>query len=542
MRRFLPHPRIPQRTAIVWLCALGCACAGERDGVPEDHAGSTTGSTDAGSTGRVDSSSGGPGEPGTQAETGVGAETGLGPDVPRLEPAACRFDLQEYVDAGLQPSCGDLFVFEDRVDQAREIAIHLVRFPAQDPVGPPIVILNGGPGGSTEGTILRQLPPFAIQVASSSADVVLFDPRGVGRSMPRLGCPLPFDRHASAAELSADKQAAQAECRREYEAAGIDLAAYDTVSNADDVEDLRIAIGETALNLVGLSYGSRVALEVLRRHPEAVRAVVLDAVVPAHERHFLEYVGDFELALMGLLEACAEEPACGAAYPDLYARFLEAAAALDDEPLELPGVGSVLTGGWLVQDVYASLRRSNRHGDIPALIHAAAERDVAGVEAFYAQYSSLVTPAIGADANAMNRSVTCSDRWQYTSEAEVEAALQGVAEPIAAHFRATDFDYNLASCEQWPHADPRPGWLEPVASDVPALLLSGQFDPRTPPRMAEAAAEHLPFATTRVVGHGGHGVSVDLCALLWVLEFLADPEAPLGGSCTIEIDFTLPPR
>jgi pimeloyl-ACP methyl ester carboxylesterase len=470
---------------------------------------------------------------------------GGGAPSPSFVDAPCRFDLSEYSEAGLTATCGDLIVREDRAAGGREIALHVARFPAATATGrPPLVILNGGPGESTQ-SLLGRLSPLAISLATASAEVIVFDQRGVGQSTPALPCALPFDRRSPVDAFNAARQAAVDACLETYVAEGVAVGAYETIANADDVEDLRAALGYAQFDLVGLSYGSRLALEIARRHPAAVRAMVLDGVAPAHVPHFLHYGTYFNDALGKLAQACAQDAGCAAAYGDVYGRFFEAVAGLDADPLPLPRFDAVLTGSWLVEDVYASLRQSNRHGDIPLLVDGAVRRDVGRVESFYAKYSSLLRAdpeGAGADANGMNRAVTCSDRWQRVTPREADDALAGVPAAIAERIRRFDFDYNFASCARWPGAKRDDAFLEPVSSDRPTLLLAGDFDPRSPPSLAERTAEYLPNSFVRTVARGGHGVSIDPCALGWVLSFFADPSAAPSGECASRLTFSLPSK
>ncbi len=463
--------------------------------------------------------------------------------VPRVGEAPCRFDLSAYQSAGLSVSCSDLVVWQDRSTRDREIVLHLARFSsAVESDRPGVVILNGGPGESAQ-TQLGRLSPAAVAAVTASADLVVYDQRGVGQSTPRLSCPLPFDRALPAEALGAEKRAALRSCLADYTQAGIDLAAYDSRSSADDVDELRAALGYAQLDLIGLSYGSRLALEVVRRHPDAVRAMVLDGVAPPHVPYFLRYGSYLVESLRKLADACAQDAGCAAAYPDLDARFFAAVADLDASPLPLPSFGTSLRGSWLVDDLYASLRLANRHRDLPLLIDGAARRDVARVEAFYAKYPSLlqVDPdQVGADANGMNRSVTCSDRWQYVTPRDVDAALSPLPPAIASRIRGFDIEYNLASCAEWPAAAPDAALQEPVRSPVPTLLLAGDLDPRSPPALADLTAAHLPAAFVRTVAWGGHGVSIDPCVLRWILGFLGNPTVPPQGACGSPIRFTLP--
>lgn len=466
---------------------------------------------------------------GVDAGPDVVALDGAVANVPRVEVTACRFNLSEYAAADVPFTCGDLIVYENRDTAEREIRIHFVRIGDGATDNPPAFLLTGGPGGSVEGTLLDPLPPIAVQIASAERDLILFDPRGVGRSEPRLECPLPFDREIAPGELAESQNAALLECLPRLETLA-DLRAYDTRALADDVDDLRRALGYSVIDLVGFSFGTRIALEVLRHH-EGIRAVVLDAVTPPNVPHYLLYPRAFMQGLRELESLCEADEECGDAYSDLYSAFLTAASDLEAAPLPVPAHGFALTGAWFVEDIYVSLRQTNRLKALPRFIDAVARRDVAIVEAFYSNYSSLHQPSAMFDANGMNRSVLCSDRWPYVDDAGVEAALEGVPLIVAEHFRSSDIAPSRALCNAWPSRGLRPTDLLPVSSGVPVLLLSGELDPRTPPAMADAVAVTLSDVQNVVVPAAGHVVSSAVCTLTAILGFLADPEVQVSIRC-----------
>ncbi len=452
---------------------------------------------------------------------------------PRVESAPCRFELGEYGAAGLDFECFDIEVFEDRAERSRTLTLHTVRFSGGP--GVPVMILPGGPGGSIQGTVLEQLPPIAVSLVTGARDLVLFDTRGTGESLPRLSCDLPLERSVDASALAEAVVAAYEACLPPTEAL-VNPAAFSVETLADDVDDVREALGYETTSLVGLSYGTRVALETMRRHETHVHAAVLDAVLPPDLPHFLTYPAAMMGSLEGLEELCDADAACDGG--GLVDAFIEAVVDLEESPLPLEALELSLDGDWLIEDVYRSLLRHNRLGDIPGLIRAAQDRDVAALVAFYEMYSSLVEPSAGGDANAMNRAVTCSDRWQFVDDDDIEAALQGVPDPVAEHFRVAEFDVDRASCALWPIADLEPQTRTPVSSAVPTLLLSGGLDPRTPPTLAEHVSDSLSSAQTLTVERGAHVVSIHPCVLTAVLGFVNDPSAKVGADCSsVSIEF-----
>ena len=110
-------------------------------------------------------------------------------------------------------------------------------------------------------------------------------------------------------------------------AAGIDVAAYDTAENAADIADLRVALGIDEWNVYGASYGSKLALVELRDHPEGIRSMVIDSVSPPNIQIAENWWAAPASSFKAIFAACAAQPTCAAAYPDLEADFYRHGAA-----------------------------------------------------------------------------------------------------------------------------------------------------------------------------------------------------------------------
>jgi pimeloyl-ACP methyl ester carboxylesterase len=228
------------------------------------------------------------------------------------------------------------------------LAVVALRAPGVHYDQPPTVLLGSGPGQDVVGLFAgffsdyaapktRPYPPEAypghwkdLQAFEQVIDLlvadlqkrefVYFDQRGAGYSEPVLRC------HAERWDA----------CRERLAAAGVDLAAYNTSENADDVNDLRLVLGYDQINLQGGSYGTRLALEVMRRHPAIVRAAVLDGVVPPQTYWSTEMVRRYADALQVLFDHCQADLRCNAAYPDLESVFYRQVARLNARSLEVP--------------------------------------------------------------------------------------------------------------------------------------------------------------------------------------------------------------
>jgi pimeloyl-ACP methyl ester carboxylesterase len=232
-----------------------------------------------------------------------------------FEPAACPNPIvpgEPHFDLDAEFECGYLTVPEDRSrPDGRTIRIPIARQPARSPTprNDPIVFLAGGPGGTG---LLEQ---SAASGWNTDRDVVFVSQRGTLKANPFLSCPEIDEFTERSAQLvmadpatSTASAAATSACRDRHAREGWDLAAYNTTENAADVADLRTALGVAEWNVYGVSYGTNLALQLLRDHPEGIRAMVLDGVVPPQTR---SVEVDWAAAAAGyraLFDSCAQQP------------------------------------------------------------------------------------------------------------------------------------------------------------------------------------------------------------------------------------------
>jgi pimeloyl-ACP methyl ester carboxylesterase len=411
--------------------------------------------------------------------------------LPRFEAAACIVSPPDPANT----DCGWLVTAADRDDPgAGELRLPVVRVRATSPdaQADPIVFLGGGPGDHT----LTQLAEWHSLLRTPERDLVLFDQRGSGFAQPSLRCP----EFIAAAIDSADKEPDAAHamlatsldvCAEQVSTSGVSLQAYSTRENAADVDDVRRVLGYEAVNLVGLSYGTRLALAVLRDHPEGVRSVVLDSPAPPHIDWFAERAPNAERSLDLLFAACAAEAACADAHPRLEERFWSLTDRLDRDPLAMrtldPETTSAVTwridGNALIGIVFRQLYDASA---IPRLPRVIADVE-AGTDAALRIPLTQLLGVLRGRSHGMNHLVMCNDEYPFFDR----AAIPGTAEPRLELWAVQDLQRYLGFCERHGLTEAPPAENEPVTSDVPVLLLAGEFDPITPPSWTERAAETL---------------------------------------------------
>jgi pimeloyl-ACP methyl ester carboxylesterase len=462
--------------------------------------------------------------------------------VPRLEPGECRFET--YDDREVK--CGDLIVPEARdVPESQAIRLHYAVFKSDDPSPEPdpVVYLEGGPGYGALGSVPYELDlyPFLAE-----RDFVVFDQRGTGYSDPLLDCPElnGFDIDTGAlGGIAAGMAYARAieGCRKALTDAGVLLEEYRSAQSAADVEDLREALGYEQWNLYGISYGTRLALTVMRDHPAGVRSAILDSVVPVEVDFLAEAAPNADRAMALVFESCQRDPVCDREHPRLREVFEDAVEALDDEPVtldvetpdgETEQVEAV--GADLIEFFFIRLYDTTAIPALPRHLEEIAGGDYTELESFLSQqmleqsFADPDTDRATVDSEALYYSMVCGEEAAFTTRAAIRQRSASVSRAIADAFGTSFID----ECELWDvGASPAIEQLA-VESDIPTLLLAGEFDPITPPAWAETAARGLSTAWTFVLPATGHGVLASRgCAAEITRDFLARPERIPGVSC-----------
>src|SRR5215472_777739 len=240
--------------------------------------------------------------------------------VPRFEPSVCAFIPGYGITDGLNLTCGILVVREDRSNphsRTINLAVAIFKTPSSTPALDPVIYLSGGPGESPLTDIAPNFTSNSLSESLGNRDLIVFDPRGTQNSQPSLDCPElrqaeygSLDQNLSPAQEVAIQRAALMSCYSRLVGEGIDLSLYNTVTTAADVNDLLQALGYKQVNLNGGSYGTRLALEVMKDYPQRVRSVILDAVFPPQVTFFTSLPPAFMRSFDTLFMHCATEVIC----------------------------------------------------------------------------------------------------------------------------------------------------------------------------------------------------------------------------------------
>jgi pimeloyl-ACP methyl ester carboxylesterase len=416
-----------------------------------------------------------------------------------------KLELEPCEIAGLkgEARCGTYEVYENRAAmEGRKIPLNVVVLPAtgESPQPDPVVFFAGGPGGSTV-DFAAVLATF-YQEDLGHRDFLLVDYRGTGKSKP-LFCPYQEEKSTGAMEalesfIPVDRLAECAEAL----SADADLTQYTTPNIVDDVAEVARALGYPKVNLSGGSYGTRAALVFLRRHPDMVRTAFLEGVVPMDARMPVTFAADAQEAFEGWVRECAADADCRAAFPDPAGDLEKVLAELDAEPKRLEVIDPKtqetveveLSRSSLVQTLRYMLYGSMNSLKVPAFLHAASEGDWQPM----AQTAYSVAGALMAGLpDGLYLSVTCPE-----DVLEIGPNAVAIQTGFLGDFRLTQ---QVAACKEWVAGDLPEGFHEPVVSDAPVLIVSGERDPVTPARWGYEVQEFLTNSVHLKVPHGAHG-------------------------------------
>ncbi|MGN6032661.1 MAG: alpha/beta hydrolase [Thermomicrobiales bacterium] len=484
-------------------------------------------------------------------------------DLPELRPAKCLYTRDEIPDSmkDVDLTCGYVTVPQDHNDPEDEetIELYVVIIPAtgKHPSDTPLFVLGGGPGqGITDFLWSFDADYGDDTIASLSPlledhDVVLFDQRGTGKTLPAVVCPA--DREPTGEEPAEDDEAAAydnpyLDCAAQLADEGIDLNTYNNRQSVADIDAVRQALGASRIDLLGTSYGSMLALETMRYEPGIVRSAILNSPDIPEKQFFDSLMIGHQEALDATFAACADDPECDAAHPDLAATYTEVVQALNKKPMlltfENPLTGktekAMADGGTFVNLVYQLIFFNVTIAYVPPLITsvAAGESDV-----FSALVPELISTSEGMSV-PLHYSVLCQDELPYVDTDEVmdEVEDAGVSEEVI-DAETSSMDGYFEICDAW-DLDPS-GEIanEPVVSDVPTFILTGRFDPITPTFDGERLLDNLSNAVLVEIPTAAHDPldTSGRCGVAMAVAFLDAPRKELDTSCVDDLTLDLSP-
>jgi pimeloyl-ACP methyl ester carboxylesterase len=475
------------------------------------------------------------------ASAPAGAQVAAGYQ-PRFEPAACPSDPPAPLPTTAR--CGFLVVPENRRQPAGKtirLAVMIVPSVAQPAAPDPIVHLTGGPGGIA----FFEAQELVAAGFNQRRDLILMNQRGTYYSQPALICPVidRFNVRALGRRYDSESTrrlhvAATRSCRRQLVRRGIDIAAYNTTENAADFADLRSALGIAQWNVFGVSYGTDLARTLMRDHPEGIRSVVLDSTVPPNIVKLPGFWPNARDGFDALFRACHSQRRCSRRLPRLKQTFTRLVRRLEARPLRTtvrdPTTRArtevVLDGGALVNWLVGMAFSTPLYKNVPSWIGELAAGKPNSIAASRAQGILAAPP--GFVGYGLVYGVVCREWTPFARERGILRAGRRAFPryPASVLAQAPQFPYMYDDCRVWDVPRAPAGFRRPVRSQIPTLLLSGDFDAVTPFAWARGAARTLPNSSIVRIPGVGHFVAPESpCAQQVMASFLTRPDAPDAG-------------
>lgn len=420
--------------------------------------------------------------------------------------------------------------WDDPAGATTEISLAVLQGSDPEPHPPPLVVLQGGPGAAST--------DFRFLYDRRRYPQIFIDQRGTGFGSADFDCPeideiLAESLGAAADEATALGEAAYRACRDRLSGHPV-LARTNSAAHAADVAAVMAGLGYDRWLVYGVSYGTTIALELVRAGPPGLAGAVLDGVYPPGLDVDRSLVASAQSSLQELDAACAADSACSDILADVDATLAELMARLDDQPLVVT-VGSaragldsdvevLIDGATLAQRVFLALYAPETMAAVPGMLARLERGDEAAAVRLGQEIVDISIIDSHYNAEGTYQAVQCAERLPLAS---------GVPPGVGA-YEATIAGPGLAElCAGWEMPPSAPD--SPVVSDLPVLLLAGRFDPITPPRLARQAAAGLSNSTVVVRDGASHGIwPGDPCAAVVVDAFLADPAADLDTSCAAD--------
>ena len=488
-------------------------------------------------------------------------------DTYRIEAFVCPFKSRIDYEPG-EIECGLLQVPENREKpDSRFIDLHFVKLNStwddekaaeedeEDDAGlapgkrdDPVIYLTGGPGAAAETYVGR----FKDHRLRKHRDLYILEQRGIVNSGDF--CPKYYSRNPEIQNVGTLKESAEAgrivaeNCMRNAISAGVDISGYNTIENARDVKALRTALGFENWNVWGISYGSVLGQAYLKEDPDGIRAIVIDAIVPLDTRgdpNSWRVVNWYDRVLEKLDELCQADDDCGDAYPDLGERVRDAARAAMENPISVDVKDTELYPSGkahFLSDVAAFLPfimfyEQENYPVLPAVIHAWADAVERRDETLFKALASGTGGDFFGGSQGMYDAIMCNDGMREAGIVSTELdreefplltdsiLVEGASEALAQ----SCVDVGVLS-------RPRSDYI-PVQTDIPTLLVEGDWDPITPPPLAHAIAPGFSNMTYVEFPYAGHGPTRSVeCAGDMLNLFYDDPTAEPDLSCVDEMD------
>jgi pimeloyl-ACP methyl ester carboxylesterase len=478
------------------------------------------------------------------AACGGSSGSGSSPGVAsaKFEPGPCPSRVASSP-AFATAQCGQLIVSENRHKRnGKTISISVAIIPsiAQPPQHEPVFYIAGGPGGDAMGDA-----EFLVPTLNQGQDLIVLAQRGTLDATPSLLCPEidAFDARAVSLVYDAPSTgvlhvAATKACHDRFVSEGIDLSAYNTSENIEDFEDLRKVLKVEKWSIFGTSYGTYVALVLMRIHPENLVSVAIDSITPPSVASLGWTWSSAGEGFNNLFDECNVQPSCASKYGDVRSKFTSQVQQLEANPLTTtstytpggPPVQVVLDGGALVNWFVAGGRAL--FVSVPSAVQELVNGNPVQIAA---NRAALANPAKeSTQGYGLTFGVFCSEWIPFQPQSQIlaDGLVAFPTYPTSVLSQAPQLPFATQDCGVWDVPKASASIRDVTTSSIPTLVIDGTYDGKTSPMWATYVAKTLSNSTTIIIPGIGHLVTPQSeCAQTVVQEFLADPTTPPDTSC-----------
>jgi len=457
-------------------------------------------------------------------------------------------DIDEELENLTNAECGYLEVPESRYSTDNttfiKLAVTILKSTSETPEPDPMLYLHGGPGHSAL-FLASHFKDFTFNGALKVRDVILIDQRGSGYSLPSLECPEIYEKRIETLQqLTHDNDSLNFdiigvnECITRLENDSIDLKAYSSIENANDLNDLREVLSFDSWNVYGVSYGTRLAQTLLRYHPENIRSIILDSALANDDNIYsIESLIRIDELTREILSQCESDTSCNEKYPNIKSRFWEKVSQLNQTPEKLHyknsehmvDIQDVSFNGDDLISIMSNLFDQRNPTSIPKEINKLLNSDYSYALNELDKFFDTSNISIGSHSTiscADSSDILSTDNDGLSNIENINSELKNIIS------ETTDRIKNY--CSAWPHATTH--YLDPsaISSEVPVLLFAGYYDIRTPATSTQKVANSLKNSQYIELPLGRHGFLFKPCAQSMRDEFLADPIVEVDSSCITE--------
>ena len=397
----------------------------------------------------------------------------------------------------------------------------------------PLLYLHGGPGIATLENVPRYLNLKTWKKLRQNRQLIFFDYRGTGFSEPFL-CPDIQDSLAMLAtknlppeETQKHKTDLYRKCRMQLTSDDIDVSTFNSFQLAKDAEAIRSALQIDKWNIYGVSYGTTVALNLLRNHGDHVSAMILDSPFPPNAP-WLDFVRPFDASFKVLEKKIAEDGEVFSKFPSVRNDFVKAVIRLNETPVKIIFTDSTrqsFSGDDFAWSIWTALLKPSAIPLVPLVIHDVAS----GNDSFLSEWVTAFSnpDAFGKYSEFQSNAILCYEAQPRTEDDTRSALLAKYPD-----FTSFNIDFDGDLCNAWQPESAGNHFFEPVVSDVPVLILSGEYDPVCPPIFGQITSQTLPASTFVVIPAASHGaIHTDDCVRNIATDFLLRPSKKLSLTC-----------